>query len=43
METAGHCELELSNVQEYPVSELIRNSSKPEGLIRESSATEKKM
>jgi hypothetical protein len=40
METAQHCELQLSNEQETPASDLIRNSSRPEGLIRDSSGTE---
>jgi hypothetical protein len=40
IETAQHCELQLSNKQETPVSDLIRNSSRPEGLIRDSSGIE---
>lgn len=40
METVQHCELQLSNEQETPASDLIRNSSTPEGLIRDSSAIE---
>jgi hypothetical protein len=40
METAQNCELQLSNEQETPASDLIRNSSRPEGLIRDSSGIE---
>jgi len=39
-ETAQHCELRLSNEQETPASALIRNSSRPKGLIRDSSGIE---
>jgi len=41
METVKHRELQLSNEQETPASDLIRNSSRPHGLIRDSSAIER--
>jgi len=40
METVQHCELQLSSDQETPTSVLIRNSSRPDDLIRDSSGTE---
>jgi len=41
METAQHYELQLSKEQETPPSDLIRDSSRPEGPIRDSRGIER--